>query len=119
MKNVTELKVYQLAEKLADKIWYAYDDWSFKVQKIIGLQIIDSSDSISANISEGYGRYTPPDRKIFYFYARGSFEETKTWLRKLIRRNIISEKEMKEYAKIINELGPALNSFINTTKLRA
>lgn len=116
MKLLTELHVYHLAEKLADKIWFAFDNWSVKVQRTTGYQIINSSDSISANISEGYGRYTPADRKKFYLYARGSFEETKTWLRKLYRRKIIAEKEMQEYAKIINELGPALNGFIKSTR---
>jgi len=116
MTSLTNLDVYNLAEKLSDKIWDDYDNWSWKVQKTVGLQIIDSSDSIAANIAEGYGRFTPKDRKKFYLYARGSFEETKTWLRKLIRRKILNAKQIKEYTLIINELGPKLNSFINKTK---
>ena len=65
---------------------------------------------------EGYGRFTPADRRNFYRYARGSFEETKGWLRKLIRRKIVSDKEIKKYAEIIEELGPKLNAFIKSTK---
>ncbi len=57
----------------------------------MGYQIIRSADSIAANIAEGYGRYSPADRKNFYRYARGSFEETKAWLRKAIQRKIISD----------------------------
>ena len=116
MKTVYELDVYKLSEKLADNIWNAYDSWPRKVQNTIGYQIIDSADSISANIAEGYGRYTFNDRKKFYLYSRGSFEETKAWLRKLIRRKILKEKEIEEYTIIINELGPKLNSFISKTK---
>ena len=63
MKNVTELDVYNLAEELSDIIWYGYDGWNYKTQKSIGLQVIGSSDSIAANIIEGFGRFTPPDRK--------------------------------------------------------
>jgi len=117
MKDVTELDVYKLSEKLSDLIWYAFDKWNKKVQNTIGYQIIKSADSISANIAEGYGRYTPPDRKRFYLYSRGSFEETKSWLRKLIRRKIISKEEVKEYTEIIDVLGPKLNAFINSTKV--
>jgi len=117
MKDVTELDVYKLSEKLSDLIWYAFDKWNKKVQNTIGYQIIKSADSISANIAEGYGRYTPPDRKRFYLYSRGSFEETKSWLRKLIRRKIISKEEAKEYTEIIDILGPKLNAFINSTKV--
>ena len=80
------MNVYKLAEQLSDLIWFAFDGWTKKAQITIGYQIIRSSDSISANISEGYGLYTPADRKKFYRYARGSFEETKAWLRKALAR---------------------------------
>jgi four helix bundle protein len=56
MKRVYELDVYKLAEELSDMV----------------------CDSIAANIAEGYGRYTPADRKKFYLYSRGSLEETKS-----------------------------------------
>ena len=116
MKEVYELDVYKLAEELSDLIWYGFDSWPKKVQQTTGYQIIKSSDSIAANIAEGYGRYTPADRKVFYRYARGSFEETKAWLRKLIRRKIIAMSEISEYQRIIDELGPKLNAFIRSTK---
>ncbi|MCD4773043.1 MAG: four helix bundle protein [Bacteroidales bacterium] len=117
MKRVYELDVYQLAEELSDLVWYDFDNWTKKIQNTIGYQIIKSSDSIAANIAEGYGRYTPNDRKRFYLYSRGSFEETKAWLRKLIRRNIISKEDSEKYKEIIDKLGPKLNTFINSTKV--
>ncbi|MCF7804547.1 MAG: four helix bundle protein [Candidatus Marinimicrobia bacterium] len=116
MKEIHELDVYQLAEKLADKVWYNFDEWPVKAQNTIGYQIIRSADSISANISEGYGRYTPKERKLFYRYARSSFEETKCWLRKLIRRDLITEEDAVYFRDIIDELGPKLNAFINSTR---
>ena len=116
MKEIYELDVYILAEELSDLIWYAFDKWSVKAQNTIGYQIIRSSDSIAANLAEGYGRYTPADRRKFYLYARGSFEETKAWLRKLIRRNVITDEEIHKYTQIIDVLGPKLNAFIKSTK---
>ncbi|MCD6205011.1 MAG: four helix bundle protein [Candidatus Marinimicrobia bacterium] len=116
MKNVYELDVYQLAEKLSDMIWIDYENWDIKVKNTIGPQIIRASDSIAVNIAEGFGRYTPADRRKFYRYSRGSFEETKAWLRKLFRRKIINAERQNEYSIVINELGPKLNAFINKTK---
>ena len=116
MKEIYELDVCKLSEQLSDLIWYGFDVWPKKVQQTIGYQIIRASDSICANPAEGYGRYTPADRKLFYRYARGSFEETKAWLRKLIRRKVITEDQSSECAKIIDELGPKLNAFIRSTK---
>lgn len=117
MKNVTELDVYKLAEELSDLVWTDFEAWGHKVQNTIGYQIIRASDSIAANIAEGYGRFTPPDRKKFYLYSRGSFEETKAWLRKLIRRKILDKTQTEKYQIIIEKLGPKLNAFINTTKV--
>ena len=116
MKEIYELDVYKLSEQLSDLIWYSFDVWPKKVQQTIGYQIIRASDSVCANLAEGYGRYTPAERKLFYRYARGSFEETKAWLRKLIRRKVITEVQRSECAKIIDELGPKLNAFIRATK---
>ena len=116
MKRVYELDVYKLAEALSDMVWHDFDKWSKKVQNTVGYQIIRSSDSIAANIAEGYGRYTPADRKKFYIYSRGSFEETKSWLRKLTRRKVLSESTTAEYKGIVDKLGPKLNAFINRTK---
>jgi len=116
MKEIYELDVYKLAEELSDLIWYAFDEWPKKVQQTIGYQIIRSADSIASNIAEGYGRYTAADRILFYRYTRGSFEETKAWLRKLIRRKVIGESEISQCQAIIDELGPKLNAFIRSTK---
>jgi len=113
VKGVYELDVYVLAEELADLVWNQYDDWPNKAKHTMGYQVIRAADSISANLSEGYGRYTPADRKTFYRYARGSFEETKCWLRKATRRGLIDDVE--PYKKVIDELGPKLNAFIKST----
>ncbi len=120
MKKIYELDVYRLAEKMADRIWNDFDRWSVKAQRTIGYQVIRSVDSIAANIAEGYGRYTPADRKRFYHYARGSFEETKAWLRKAIRRGVINRQaDVDEYKQMVDELGPKLNGFISATGRKA
>lgn len=116
MIALTDLDVYRLAEKLSDMIWDDYDSWPEKAQKTVGIQIIRSADGISANPAEGYGRFTAPDRKKFCRYSRGSFEETKNWLRKCTRRSLISEERSQSYNLITQELGPKLNAFINATK---
>ena len=58
----------------------------------------------------------PLNRKKFYLYSRGSFEETKSWLRKLIRRKVLSESNATECKAIVEKPGPKVNAFINSTK---
>ncbi len=116
MLPIQELDIYKLSEELSDIIWYEFDKWPRKVQNTTGYQIIDSSDSVTANLAEGFGRYSPADRRKFYRYSRGSFEETKAWLRKLARRKVINDEINLKCEQIISELGPKLNAFINITK---
>jgi len=66
MKKTCELDSYKLTEELSDLIWYAFDEWPEKARRTIGYQIVRSSDSIAANSAEGYGRFTPADRRSFY-----------------------------------------------------
>jgi four helix bundle protein len=115
MKLIQDLDIYKLAETLSDKTWTDYDTWPTKAKITIGHQIIRSADSIAANLAEGFGRGTGKDKKRFFIIARGSFEETKAWLRKAARRKIIPDTDIKVYGEIINELGPKLNAFIKAT----
>lgn len=115
---IQNTEVYKLAEKLSDLIWDAYDNWNYKAQHTIGLQAIRAADSISANLSEGFGRYAAADRKRFYIIARGSFEETKCWMRKAIRRKVLNPKEQSEIANAVNLLGPKLNLFIKNKNIQ-
>lgn len=116
MREIYEMDVYRLAEDLSDLVWNEFDKWSEKAQRTIGYQVIRSSDSIAANIAEGYGRFSTKERVQFYRYARGSFEETKAWLRKAIRRKVIDRQTSNTFKDVIDELGPKLNAFIRSTK---
>jgi four helix bundle protein len=45
------LQVYQLAEKLADKIWQIVQEWNQFAKDTMGKQIVRAADSIGANIA--------------------------------------------------------------------
>ena len=72
-----------------------------KARVTIGYQVIKASDSISANLSGGYERHTPPDRKRFYYFSRESFEETKTWLYKAAQRKVIDSNRIENTSKLL------------------
>lgn len=55
-QSFEQLRVYQLAEVLADAIWEIARRWDIVSRDTVGKQIIRSADSIGANIAEGYGR---------------------------------------------------------------
>jgi four helix bundle protein len=76
--QLEDLEVYIDANIIADEIWSLVSKWDYFQKDTIGKQIVKSSDSIGANISEGYGRYFHKENLQFCYYFRGSLYETKT-----------------------------------------
>jgi four helix bundle protein len=116
--NFEGLRVYALAEELADSIWEITTQWDTFNRDTIGKQIVRSADSIGANIAEGTGRFGIQDNKRFCYFARGSLNETKHWLRRAFKRKLLSDAEIDKLRLIIDELGPKLNAYINSIKPR-
>jgi four helix bundle protein len=109
-----KLKVYQLAEKLADDIWHLVLKWPRLAQDTVGKQLIRASDSIGANIAEGSGKGTFADNRRFVRVSRGSLYETRHWLRRAFRRNLLSPGETNPLKSILDELGPRLNAYLRS-----
>lgn len=112
--DLDELRVYQLSMELGEKVWSFVEKWDWFAKDTIGKQIVKSADSVSANISEGFGRYHFRDSKHFLYYSRGSLNETKTWLTKANNRKLISETDFESLKKEIKDLSVKLNNYINS-----
>lgn len=103
---------------LADKVYDVIIALDYFHKDTIGKQWIRAIDSVSLNLSEGFGRFSYRDSRNFSIIARGSLNESKTCLTKLYRRKIISEEKFNEILKEQNNLGVKLNNFIKSqTKL--
>jgi four helix bundle protein len=107
-----KLEVFNIAEKFSDDIWNIVTQWDSFKKETIGKQLVRAADSVSANIAEGYGRYFYNESKQFYFYARGSIQETKSWLSKCLRRKIISPEICNPLIDLCGRLLIMLNGFI-------
>lgn len=75
--NFEKLRVYQLAEKLSDRIWKIVVKWDYFAKVTVGQQIVDAADGVGANLAEGTGRGSLQDNRRFVKIARGSLYETK------------------------------------------
>ena len=115
MKTAFEnLRVYQLAEKLADEIWELVLSWDEFAKDTVGKQSVRAGDSIGANIAEGSGRGSYQDNRRFVRIARGSLNETQHWLRRAYRRKLISNARVKIIKPLIDELPPRLNAYLKS-----
>jgi len=108
------LRVYKLAEEIEDLIWGIVIKWDYFAKDTIGKQLVNSADSIGANLAEGYGRGSHADNRRFAKISRGSLFEVKHWLRRAYKRKLLSEEEISSLQKIVKELTPKLSAYINS-----
>ena len=112
--NFETLRVYQLAEKLADRIWKIVLKWDYFAKATVGQQMVEAADGVGSNIAEGTGRGSLQDNRRFVKIARGSLYETKHWLRRAYIRKLLTEKEVCDLKPLIDELLPSLNAYFRS-----
>jgi four helix bundle protein len=108
-----DLEIYQLARKLSSIAWKIYTRLSYQEKKVWGDQMLESVDSVGANIAEGYGRFHYLEKVRFYFIARASLSEGKDhWLDLGLERGIVTPEEWDEICIIHKPLQIKLNNTI-------
>jgi four helix bundle protein len=112
--KLEELQIYQLAMSLGEKVWTVVEPWGYFLKDTIGKQLVRATDSVAANIAEGYGRYHFKENLNFCFYSRGSLQETRTWLTKARNRNLIETEKFEELTQLCDQLSIKLNNYIKT-----
>ena len=91
--KLNDIESYKSAFKLSNYVWEIVIKWNFFEKDTIGKQFTRAVDSISANISEGFGRYFKKDKILFYRYAKGSVFESLDWNEKSKVRNLITTEK--------------------------
>ena len=112
--NFEKLRIYRLAENLADEIWAVVLQWDRFARDTVGKQIVRSADSIGANIAEGTGRGSYQDNKRFANIARGSLNETQHFLRRAFQRKLLNATDVKKLKPLVDNLAPQLNAYIKS-----
>ncbi|HEX5150516.1 MAG TPA: four helix bundle protein [Parafilimonas sp.] len=92
---------------------------------LLTAQMLDSSRSVTANMAEGYGRFTYTDTRNFFIISRGSVTETMEHLATAFDEKYISTEELKAgedkcelVFKLINGYISYLDKFRNQIKKR-
>jgi four helix bundle protein len=108
------LKVYKLAEDLADEIWDIVQGWDHFARDTVGKQMVRAADSVGANIAEGSGRGSFQDNRRFVRTARASLYETRHWLRRAYKRKLLTEAQILRMRPLLDNLSPMLNAFLKS-----
>ncbi len=110
--DLDDLKVYQLSMEIGERVWSLVIPWDYFAKETVGKQVVRSADSIAANISEGFGRYSYKENKRFCYYSRGSLQETRTWLTKASSRGLIGKEDYEQLNSDLEVSAKMLNRYI-------
>ena len=111
--NLERLEVWQVAMTFVETIYRevipqlpAHE--RFALQE----QLQRAAQSIPANLAEGYGRYHLADQIRFCYIARGSAEETFTYLELAHRLHYISDETHRRMLQDLYRLKQMINGYI-------
>jgi four helix bundle protein len=85
MKSYKDLEVWQVAMDLVEEIYKLTSAFPKEEQYGLTSQVRRASTSIVANIAEGFGRFTFPDKAHTYTIVRGECTEVEAYLLVAIR----------------------------------
>src|SRR3989338_6417202 len=98
---LNDISVYKISFQLSNYVWDIVVSWDYFAKDTVGKQFVRAIDSVSANIAEGFGRYSKKDKIKFYRYSYGSIKESLDWNEKARKRELLNAKE---YGHILEEL---------------
>jgi len=113
--ELNNISAYKIAFNISNYVWGLVNEWDYFSKKTIGEQFIRAIDSISANIAEGFGRYTKKDKINFYRYSYGSLKESLDWNEKAKMRKLLKDKEYTYILTELKKLPKEINSLIKYT----
>lgn len=113
--KLEDINAYVIASELGDVVWDLVSKWDWFAKRTIGAQLVDSIDSIAANIAEGFGRYHKKDKQKFYYNSRGSAYESAHWIKKARQRRLIDDKQFDFTMDRLQTLPKSINQLIKYT----
>jgi four helix bundle protein len=110
-----DITAYQIASDLSNYIWDVVIEWDWFANKTLGVQFVESTNSISANIAEGLGRYFKKDKVNFYRYSKGSAIEATDWNNKAMKRKLLTDIQYNYINNELKKLPREINNLIKFT----
>jgi len=113
--QLNDISAYKSSFHLSNYIWNIVTVWDYFSKDTVGKQFVRATDSISANIAEGFGRFGKKDKIKFYYYSFGSIKESLDWNEKSFKRGLIREDQYLYIFQELNKLPKDIHFLIKYT----
>lgn len=111
-KGFKELECWKKARELRSKISQVAKSFPPDEKYNLTSQINKAARSITANIAEGYGRYSYTDTRHFFIQARGSVAETIDHLTTALDEKYITEEIYNELDDLAGLVFKLINGYV-------
>lgn len=116
VKDFTDLKVWQLGRELRRRVYEHSKRFPPEEKHSLTSQMRRAAVSITANIAEGFGRYSYQENMQFCRHARGSAFELRDHLIAALDAGYLSKKDWEELDGLAQRTIQVLNGYIRSTR---
>lgn len=105
VQRFEELKVWQDAIQLDQRIWEMTRDVAFRPDSSLREQILRSGGSVADNIAEGFERGSKNEFLRFLTISKGSAGEVRSQLHRCRNRRFIADETFTELYRLADQIG--------------
>lgn len=116
--KLNDIDAYKVAFNLSNYVWDLILKWDRFESDTVGKQFARSVDPISANIAEGFGRYSKKDKVKFYRISFGSMYESLDWNEKANKRKLLNTSEYDYIYSELQKLPKLIHQLIKFTNTK-
>ena len=118
VRDFTDLQVWRLARELRKLSYSLVRGFPTEERYVLSSQLRRAAISITANIAEGFGRYSYQENLQFCRQARGSAFEVRDHLTTAFDQDYITPELYKKADALAQRVVQTLNGYIRSTKSR-
>jgi four helix bundle protein len=116
IKDFTDLVAWKLARELRSMVYCLSKQFPLEERHALTVQIRRAAVSVTANLAEGYGRYSYQENSQFCRHSRASVYEVRDHLTTALDQAYISSAEWKDADALARRVIQVVNGYIRSTQ---
>lgn len=113
MQKIKEMRAFIESEELSDRVWKHVAAWEEFPRNTLGMELVNSMDSINTSIVESYSHKSHHGRMHYLYTARGALFKSFILLEKAARREL---GEMSDFRERLEKIMPQINEYIQAAE---
>lgn len=118
IRDFTDLETWQLGRRLRSQLYRLTNDFPREEKHVLAAQIRRAAISVTANLAEGYGRFSYQENIQFCRQSRASVFELRDHLTTALDAGYISEEKYRELEALAMQVIRLVNGYIRSTQKR-